>query len=89
MPKITTRWHVAAIVMAVLGFLSIVELLVVPQYQFYPGACGPDLRWCVQYEVGPTLLSAAINGLFWSGVVYVVFLVVSGIRAIVRKGRSR
>ena len=91
MPPVSRRWRNACRAMAILGFLSIVELLVVPQYVYAPGTCAAvdPCFALIHYPLWPTLLNAAINALIWYGVVHVVFLVVAGTRAVVRKGRGR
>jgi hypothetical protein len=74
------RWHVAAIVVGSLGFLAVIELLVIPQYAPIPEPCTGYCMYPIEYEVGPTIVRAVISFLLWAGVVYLVWLVVSVIR---------
>ena len=97
MPKMTKRWRNAAVLMAVLGFVAVSLRLLVPEkvlvaadsncIPFFQSLNGRCLQWAaVQYNVPTLLVGAAINALVWFGVVYLVYLLVYGLRRTIRGG---
>lgn len=100
MPKMTKPWRYVAIFMAVLAFAVISARLVIPEkvlvaadsncIPFYQDFSGECLQWAeAAYNVPGVLIMGALNALLWFGLVYLVFLLVYGIRkAFGRDSRS-
>jgi hypothetical protein len=93
----TKRWRYAATVLALLAFaLACLRLLVPEQVlvpadsnciSFFLSQSGECLQWVkVEYSVPGTLLRAAFGALILFGLVYLVYLLVYGLRRVIRGG---
>lgn len=83
MPKMTNRWRNAAVVMASLGFLAVVRFA---RFVVSDPACVPNAPNCIQHTQIPVdvFVQAAVNAALWFGIVYLVYLVVYGVRKLRR-----